>query len=71
MFDEPYGLKVFLLLRGLLADHLEDVFLFDLGEETKDMGSLFGEVFPLAPLHIYYRFLVVFDEKAGEIFEKL
>ena len=52
------------------ADHLHDVLLFYLGEEIDDMFSLFREVFSFSPSYVYYRFLVVFDDDVGEIFEE-
>ena len=54
----------------LLADHLQDVLFFYLCEEINDMCSLLGEVFSFAPANVYYRFLIVFNDDIGEIFEQ-
>ena len=70
MLDQPDGLEIFLLLWVLLADHLQDVLFFYLCEEIDDMGSLLGEVFSFAPANVYYRFLIVFHDDIGEIFEQ-
>ncbi len=42
MLNQPDGLKVFLLLGVLFADHLQDILFFDLLEEMDDVGFVFG-----------------------------